>query len=70
MDNRIWDKLEKIDDKLGKMVEHQSQLNVSVEYHIKRTDLLEKKVDKFWLNFLMAGAAATAIIEGIHHWIK
>lgn len=45
--NHEWyrNKLEAIDDKLGQQAETLARLTTSVEHHVKRTDLLEQRVE-------------------------
>jgi archaellum component FlaC len=42
---RIENKLDKVVDQIGEINETTAKQQVSLEYHIKRTDLLEKKLE-------------------------
>jgi uncharacterized coiled-coil protein SlyX len=43
--NRLEEKIDKIDDKLAKTNEILAAQHVSLEMHMKRTDLLEQKLE-------------------------
>lgn len=42
---RIENKLDKVVDQIGEINETTTKQQVSLDYHIKRTDLLEKKLE-------------------------
>lgn len=42
---RIESKLDKVVDEIGEIKETTAKQQVSLDYHIKRTDLLEKKLE-------------------------
>lgn len=42
---RIENKLDKVVDEIGEIKETTAKQQVSLDYHIKRTDLLEKKLE-------------------------
>ena len=42
---RIENKLDRVVDQIGEINETTAKQQVSLEYHIKRTDLLEKKLE-------------------------
>lgn len=46
MDNRILDKLDKIDERLDTMNVTLAQQETNIALHIKRTNLLEEKLEK------------------------
>lgn len=44
METKMWEKLDKIEAHLGNQEVHLGKLTVSVEEHIKRTNLLEDQI--------------------------
>lgn len=70
--NHEWyrNKLEAIDDKLGLQAETLARLTTSVEHHVKRTDLLEQKVEPISRHVivvqgLIKSISVVAIVIGI-----
>lgn len=48
---RIENKLDLVAADLGAVEVHISEIKADLKYHIKRTDILEKKVDPVWLAY-------------------
>jgi hypothetical protein len=68
MEKRVWEKLEKIDDRLGQQEVHLGKLTVSVEEHVRRTNALEDYIKKTPWRILTALSVLAAILEVIHKW--
>lgn len=46
MNDRIFEKLDKIDERLNSIDKTLERNTISLEYHIKRTDILQNEVEK------------------------
>ena len=67
---RIENKLDKVVDQIGEINETTAKQQVSLEYHIKRTDLLEKKLEPVEAHVSLVSAlfkiiAGIAVLAGI-----
>lgn len=65
----ILEKVDKLEEHVGHIRESQVRMEGDVKYHIKRTDLLEEKVDLLskvvgWL------AAPISLIRAVLRWLK
>ena len=67
---RIETKLDKVVDQIGEINETTAKQQVSLDYHIKRTDLLEKKLEPVeahvnLISSLFKIVASIAVLAGI-----
>lgn len=67
---RIENKLDKVVDQIGEINETTAKQQVSLDYHIKRTDLLEKKLEPVeahvnLISSLFKIVASIAVLAGI-----
>lgn len=76
---RIEAKIDDLADHLGSIDTTLLKQEVSLEHHIKRTDLLEEKMKpvethmaelKGVINILKVLALLATIVEGLHYWNK
>lgn len=67
---KIDSKLDRVDERLDNLTIIQSSQQKDLEYHIKRTDLLEEKVESFKPSRILiwAGGASVAIMSLYELW--